>query len=162
MQKLTAELEAELNDGKLEMHLEPRGLVVSLREATFFPSGTDEVDAKSYPVIDKVAGVIVKLPNPISFEGHTDSVPIHTARFRSNWDLSAARSIALLEVFRSRYHCDITRFTVVGHADTMPLAPNDTAEGRARNRRVDVVIRNMTLSKNSPVDTRPSAAVPAK
>jgi chemotaxis protein MotB len=163
MKRLSQELESEVKDGKLEIHLEPRGLVVSLREATFFPSGTDEVDTTSYAVLDKVAAAIKDLPNPVSFEGHTDSVPIHTGRFRNNWDLSAARSVAMLGVFSQRYNITPERLSVVGHADTIPLASNDTPEGRARNRRVDVVIKNLAMLKRlEPNKLSPASAGPKK
>src|SRR5579872_3695043 len=97
MQYLTTALNKEIQAGKLEVHLEPRGLVVSLRDATFFPSGEDALDPATFDSIDKIATTIRDLPNPVRLEGHTDSVPIHTARFRSNWELSAARAIAMLE-----------------------------------------------------------------
>ena len=83
---LTKQLEDEIKDGKIEVHLEPRGLVVSLRQATFFPSGGDTIDPETFASIEKIATTIRELPNPVRLEGHTDSVPIHTARFRSNWD----------------------------------------------------------------------------
>lgn len=166
MKRLTAELANELTEGKLEMHMEARGLVVSLREATFFPSGGDEVATKSYPVLDKLAGVVKGLPNQMSLEGHTDPIPIHNARFRSNWELSAARSIAMLNIMQERYQIDPQRLSVVGYAEMMPIVPNDSPEGRARNRRVDVVIKNMTAikSKDAPAphgQTKPAVPVPA-
>jgi chemotaxis protein MotB len=67
-------------------------------------------------------------------------VPIHTARFKNNWELSTARSIALLQLFEGRFGLDSSRFAVAGYAQTMPIASNDTEEGRAKNRRVEIVI----------------------
>jgi chemotaxis protein MotB len=142
MQYLTRELEAEIKAGKIEMRLEPRGLVVSLQQAAFFPSAGDTVDPASYASIEKVAKVLRGLPNPVRLEGHTDSVPIHTPRFRNNWELSAARSIAMLDVLSGRFEIPGERFSVAGYADTAPVASNDAEEGRARNRRVDIVILN--------------------
>ena len=75
-------------------------------------------------------------------EGHTDSVPINTPRFHSNWELSAARSIALLELLSTRFGVPRDRLSIAGYAETAPVAPNDTEEGRAKNRRVDIVILN--------------------
>ncbi len=80
-------------------------------------------------------------------EGHTDSVPIHTARFRSNWELSAARSISMMEVMAARFNVDRQRVAIVGFADTAPQTSNDTEEGRARNRRVDIVIQNNYMAE---------------
>lgn len=142
MRYLSGELQSEIKSGKIEMRLEPRGLVVSLKQAAFFPSAGDTVDPASYPSLQKVAAVLRDLPNPVRLEGHTDSVPIHTARFRNNWELSAARSIAMLNVLTDKFQLSAERFSVAGYADTAPVASNDTEEGRARNRRVDIVILN--------------------
>ena len=142
MQYLSRALETEIRDGKIEIHFEPRGLVVSLRQATFFPSGEDSIDPKTYPAIEKIAQTIGELPNAVRLEGHTDSVPIHTARFRSNWELSAARGIAMMELLSGRFEIPRQRLAIAGYADTAPLDSNDTQEGRAHNRRVDIVILN--------------------
>jgi chemotaxis protein MotB len=127
------------------MRLEARGLIISLREAAFFGSGDDAINAGSLTSIGKMAAVLQTLPNPVRLEGHTDSVPIHNSRFRSNWELSAARSIAMLEVLSTRFQIPAGRFAVAGYADTVPVASNDTDEGRAHNRRVDIVILNRTM-----------------
>jgi chemotaxis protein MotB len=142
LKSLTTELEQEIKLGKVELHLEPRGLVVSLKQTAFFPSGADVIDPATYTVMERVAGALKAVKNPLRIEGHTDSVPIHTARFRSNWELSAARSIAMMELLSSRFGVDQKRIAIVGFADTQPETSNDTPEGRAKNRRVDIVIMN--------------------
>src|SRR6266436_3972409 len=109
---LQAQLKKEIESGKMRINLEPRGLVVSLQQATFFPSGEDTLDPATYSSLEKVATAIGKLPNPVRLEGHTDSVPIHTARFRSNWELSAARAIALLEIMGGRFRVPRSRMSV--------------------------------------------------
>jgi len=104
----------------------------------------------------------------VRIEGHTDSIPIHTARFRSNWDLSAARSIAIMETLSNRFEIPYQRLSIAGYADTVPVADNDTPEGRARNRRVDLVIlNNYALAKTEPAradstKTEPAKAAPTK
>ena len=143
---LTRELQDVIKAGKIEMQLERRGLVVSLQQAAFFPSAGDTVDPASYPSIEKVASVLRDLPNPVRLEGHTDSIPIHNPRFRNNWDLSAARSIAMLDVLSAKFQIPAERFSVAGYADTAPVASNDTEAGRARNRRVDIVILNRSAA----------------
>ena len=150
MQYLSKQLETEIKQGKIEVHLEARGLVVSLRQATFFPSGTDSIDPKTLSSVEKIANTLRELPNPIRLEGHTDSVPIHTARFRSNWDLSAARSIAMMEVLSDRFGISRQRLAIAGYADTAPVESNETEEGRAHNRRVDMVILNQQALINEP------------
>ncbi len=143
LKRLNSELSEEIRAGKVEVRMEPRGIVVSLSQSAFFPSGEDVIDPKTYPTIEKIAGVIRDLPNPIQLEGHTDSIPIHNARFRSNWDLSSARAIAMLELFSTRFDLPTKRFSVMGRADTAPIDTNDTPQGRQRNRHVDVVIVNL-------------------
>ncbi len=142
MKFLSGELASEIKAGKIELRLEPRGLVVSLKQAAFFPSGGDALTTASYASLQKVSAVLQSLPNPVRLEGHTDSIPIHTARFRNNWELSVARSIAMLNVLTDKYQLSAERFSVAGYADTAPVASNDTEEGRARNRRVDIVVLN--------------------
>jgi chemotaxis protein MotB len=152
---LTKSLQSEIKDGKIDVHLEARGLVVSLRQATFFPSGQAAVDPATLESIDKIAATISKLPNPVRLEGHTDSIPIHTAQFRSNWELSAARSIAMLELFSTHYNIPRSRLAIAGYADTAPKDSNDTEEGRAHNRRVDIVILNQQVIMGNPTSPEP-------
>ncbi len=138
--RLNQELKQQIDAGAIRMQLDQRGLVISLQEKAFFPSGDDAIYSKAYSSLEPLAKTIGKLSNPIRLEGHTDSVPIHTERFRNNWELSAARSIALLQLFEDRFKLDSSRFAVAGYAQTMPISSNDTEEGRAKNRRVEIVI----------------------
>jgi chemotaxis protein MotB len=140
MATLRQGLNAEIQNGKLQLKLEPRGLVISLREATFFASGDDSIAPGSLPILAKIAEVVQSLPNPVRLEGHSDSRPIHTPRFKSNWELSSARAIAMLELLRDRYGVPARRMAVAGYADNAPTDTNDTEEGRAHNRRVDLVV----------------------
>jgi chemotaxis protein MotB len=142
LKSLSQSLVDEIRTGKVEVKLEPRGFVISLRQAAFFPSGTDKIDPSTFPIIAKVAEALKQVANPLQVEGHTDSIPIHTAQFRSNWELSAARSIAMMELLATRFGVDRQRMIIVGFADTSPEAANDTPEGRAENRRVNIVILN--------------------
>ncbi len=153
LEYLNAELKPEIQAGKVQIHMEARGLVVSLMEAAFFASGDDAILPAMYPSIDKIASAIAKLPNPVRLEGHTDSVPIHNLRFESNWELSAARSVAMLKLLTSRCGLPTSRLAIAGYADNVPLAGNDTEEGRALNRRVDVVILNKTGYGMEPTST---------
>jgi chemotaxis protein MotB len=142
LEYLSEELKDEIKSGKMQMSLQPRGLVVSLSQAAFFPSGEDRIEPATYPSIGKVASAIRKLPNPVRLEGHTDSVPIHNSRFRSNWELSAARAVAMLELLTRRFSIPPERCAIAGYADNAPVDNNDSEEGRSRNRRVDIVILN--------------------
>ncbi len=137
---LKTSLAEELRNGSVDLRLEQRGLVVSLDSAAFFPSGESTINGSAIPTIGKVAAVLNNLPNPLRLEGHTDSLPIQTARFRSNWELSAARSISMLELLNSQFGVVRERMAIVGYADTGSRESNETEEGRSRNRRVDIVI----------------------
>lgn len=145
MQYLNKALAQEIKDGSVEVRLESRGLVVSLRQSAFFPSGGDDIAPASFGSLSKISQTIRDLPNAIRLEGHTDSIPIHNEHFRSNWELSAARSIAMLELFCTKYGLPRNRFAITGYADTSPVDSNDTPEGRGHNRRVDLVILNQTV-----------------
>ena len=167
MQYLSQELKKEIQSGKIQVSLQPRGLVVSLREAAFFPPGEDIIAPSGYPTIAKIAITIRSLPSPVRLEGHTDSVPIHTARFRSNWELSAARGIAMMDLLATRFEVPAQRMAIAGYADTVPVDSNETPEGRAHNRRVDIVILSQfsvlkePLSHLSPTP-RPDAPTPKR
>lgn len=139
---LSSLLSQEIKAGKVEVSMQPRGLVVSLKQAAFFPSGTDVLDAGSLDTVGKVAQALSAISNPVRIEGHTDTVPIHTGRFRTNWELSAARAISMMETLATPFGIPYQRMAIVGYADTAPIASNETFDGRARNRRVDLVILN--------------------
>jgi chemotaxis protein MotB len=157
---LDAQLKNEIASGKMRLSMEARGLVVSLRQATFFPSGEDTIDPATYSSLQKVATAISQLPNPVRLEGHTDAIPIHTVRFHSNWDLSAARAIAVLNLLTARFNIPVQRLAVAGYAETIPIAANDTEEGRASNRRVDIVILNRQQLVNEPAPAAGPAGNP--
>jgi chemotaxis protein MotB len=140
----------ELKSGKVQLKLEGRGLVISLREAAFFASGDDAVAPGSLPILARIAAVIQPLTNSLRVEGYTDSVPIHNSRFRNNWELSAARSIAMLEVLRDRFQIPPARMAVAGYAENAPADTNETEEGRAHNRRVDLVVLSAEGQNSEP------------
>jgi chemotaxis protein MotB len=144
MNYLGKELEEEIRRGRMQVAMEPRGLVVSFREAAFFPSGEDMIPENTHPTIRKVAEVVTRLPNPIRLEGHTDSVPIRPGgRFRSNWELSAGRAIAMMTLLVGT-GVPSERLSVAGYAENAPVGSNESEEGRMRNRRVDIVVLNKT------------------
>jgi chemotaxis protein MotB len=137
---LVQSLEPEVKNHQARVWLDSRGLVITLNQTAFFHSGEEEFDPEMYPTLEKIATALVRIDNPIRMEGHTDSLPIHNERFRNNWELSSARSIAVLELLATRFGIPPARMSVAGYADTAPVSTNDTEEGRARNRRVDIVV----------------------
>ena len=118
----------------------PGGAVIVLRTDQLFASGSSRLDAALHPVIERIAGALDALPGTIVVTGHTDDVPIRTARFPSNWELSTerARSVVSLMAAKLRHPA---RLRAEGLADSDPIAPNDGAANRARNRRVEIIVR---------------------
>ncbi len=147
---LHAGLAKELLAGQIGLKLEGRGLIISLRESGFFASGEDSVSPAGSAILAKIAAVIQDIPNPLRLEGHTDALPIHNSRFRSNWELSAARAIATMEVLRQRFGVPASRMSVAGYAENVPVDSNETDEGRAHNRRVDLVVLSAEATKSEP------------
>lgn len=129
---------AEINQGVIALNESRDGLVISLREAGFFDSGAAAIRPSALPVLDRIAAALPD--SALRVEGHTDNVPIHTPQFASNWELSSSRasSIARHLLLHANVHAE--KLSVAGYAEFHPVAANDTAEGRARNRRVDIVL----------------------
>jgi chemotaxis protein MotB len=147
---LQRELAADLKSGKVQLKLEGRGLVISMREAAFFASGDNIVAPASFSILAKIAAVVQSIPNQVRLEGYTDSIPIHNSRFRNNWELSAARSIAMLELLGGRFQVPPARMAVAGYAENAPADTNQTEEGRAHNRRVDLVLLSAEAQNSEP------------
>jgi chemotaxis protein MotB len=147
---LVKALQPEIDSGKIKIAMEARGLVISLQQAAFFPSGGDGLLNDALPSMGKIADVLRKLPNQIRLEGHTDSRPINNERFRNNWELSAARGIAVLQWLEAQYHFPPSQLAVVAYADTVPKVKNETEEERALNRRVDITVLNENAARQEP------------
>src|SRR5579885_860684 len=125
--ELEKALAPEIQKKIVEVTQRREGLVVSLREIGFYESG---------------AAIPKKRTESLRVEGHTDNVPIHNSRFASNWELSTARASELVKLLIMQYHFEPARLSAAGYAEFQPVASNDTPEGRARNRRLDIVILN--------------------
>ncbi|HEX3985348.1 MAG TPA: flagellar motor protein MotB [Acidobacteriaceae bacterium] len=116
------------------------GLVISLREAGFYQSGSAVPDAASKGTLDRVTARLAATPYDLRIEGHTDNVPIHTARFASNWELSTARASELTKLLIVHYGFAPARLSAAGYGEFHPFASNDSADGRSQNRRVDIIV----------------------
>jgi chemotaxis protein MotB len=138
--ELARALENEIKRGEVAVKVGRDGLVVSLREVGFFDSGSANVKLKSEPSVARIAKVLEARRCYVRIEGHTDNVPIHTERFASNWELSTARATEMAKLFITRYDFPPERLSAAGFAEFHPVAPNTTGEGRALNRRVDIVV----------------------
>jgi chemotaxis protein MotB len=124
--------------GSITMRITPDGLVISLHEAGFFPSGSAEVRASSVAILSLLAATLPK--NPLRVEGHTDNIPIHNAQFATNWELSTTRATAIARILLEHGSIDPVNLSAAGYAEFHPVASNDTEEGRTQNRRVDIIL----------------------
>jgi chemotaxis protein MotB len=124
----------------VKIDIDQRGLVVSLIDTSFFDAGSATLKPSAYKAIMAVAGPFRKLKNELRIEGHTDSLPIHSPRFPSNWELSTQRATAVTRFLIDNAHVSAGRVSAAGYADNKPVASNGTAEGRKRNRRVDIIV----------------------
>lgn len=140
LNKLLAEQVAagHIPPGSVTMRITTDGLVISLHEAGFFPSGSAEVRSASIPMLSSLAMTLPK--GPLRIEGHTDNVPIHNAQFATNWELSTARATAIARLLLERGPIDPANLSAAGYAEYHPIADNNTAAGRAQNRRVDIIL----------------------
>jgi chemotaxis protein MotB len=124
----------------VKFRLESRGLVVTIvSDRVLFEPGQADLRPEGREVVDKLAAAIGRLPNKLAVEGHTDNIPI-SGRYDSNWELSTARATTVLRELIERHAISPSRLSAAGYADERPLATNDTAEGRAANRRVELVV----------------------
>ncbi len=141
---------AEVRKGRVRLHMDGRGLVISLGEGGFFDSGSDAIKPEGLALLDTIASGIATTDNQIRVEGHTDNVPIRNSKFPSNWELSTARATAVVSHLIVKFHSEPDRLSAAGYAEYRPAADNRTAEGRARNRRVDIVVLSAASAQQEP------------
>ncbi len=141
-------LRTEIDQGQIDVESEARTIIIRIRERGSFTSGSALLNTSFVGVIDKIASALTQIEGKVAVEGHTDDVPINTFAYPSNWDLSAARSVSVVRRMLNISTLQPKRVTASGFADTRPQAINSTAEGRARNRRVEILVRQ-PLSENS-------------
>jgi chemotaxis protein MotB len=142
--ELESTLAKEISAQEISMRREPDGLVISLREVGFFESGSGAMKRESQPAFDRIAELLRKRNCRLRIEGHTDNIPIHTAQFSSNWELSTARATEIIRLLIVRNGFDPRGLAAAGFGEYHPLVSNNTLEGRSTNRRVDIVILGQT------------------
>jgi chemotaxis protein MotB len=156
--ELQQALQHEIDIHTVALHRETEGLVISLREFGFFDSGSAALKPSALPALDRIASILAVRICRLRIEGHTDNVPIHTTQMASNWELSTARSTELVRLLIQRYGFPPGRLSAAGYAEYHPIASNNTPQGRAQNRRVDVVILSEHVARNNAIAAKPSAA----
>jgi chemotaxis protein MotB len=144
LKALKAFLEKELKKAHMEdevsVGFDSRGLVINIVSAVLFDSGQAALTSNGQALLKSLGVVLRSMRNPLVVEGHTDSVPISTVQFPSNWELSTSRATAVLRYLVDSDHLLPARMSASGYADTKPLETNSTDAGRTKNRRVDVVV----------------------
>ena len=166
---LQSELQEALHDeislNQVALHRETEGLVVSLKEFGFFNSGSTTIKPESLPALDRIASILAVRTCRLRIEGHTDNQPIHTPQIASNWELSTARATEVVRFLIINHRFGPERLSAVGYAEYHPVASNLTPNGRAQNRRVDIVIlaakaSEVFLTPGADTTTKPSPSLP--
>ncbi len=136
--------------GKVSIEMDERGLIIRFADSVLFDLGSADLRPEATAVLLQVGKMIKDLENPIRVEGHTDDWPITTERFPSNWELSTGRAGSVVRFFIEKCGVLEKKLQVAGYAEFRPIDTNETAEGRQRNRRVDVVILRPSLAGGEP------------
>ncbi|WP_038498842.1 flagellar motor protein MotD [Janthinobacterium agaricidamnosum] len=158
-QDLLSTLAPLVKEGKVRVTQNSRGVSVEINASVLFDPGDARLTAESDQALRAVAVLLKDDPHAVQVEGHTDNQPISNALFPSNWELSAVRASAVVRLFIDS-GVDASRLTAVGHGANVPVAPNDSPEGRARNRRVAVTILSALPDTVTEVPTAAPAPLP--
>ena len=168
LRKAKAELEQqlakEIQEHQVSVGMDERGLVVTFLAEILFDSGKAKVRAEAKPILDKVARVLNQdvADQPIGIEGHTDNEPIRHSGWKSNWELSTARATSVLHYIVDERSVTPARVSAIGYGEYRPVTSNETAEGRQKNRRVEIVILPKAWSKMQAQAQAPAAASSAE
>jgi len=152
LEKLKKALKDQIAAGQIEVSGDNERTIIRIREKGSFASGSATLSRRFKPVLKKIADAIEKTPGKIHISGHTDNIPISTFKFRSNWELSSARAVSILDqILRVNKKIPNERIVIQGYSDTVPLVPNSTPKNRATNRRVEIeVIKQTETVKDMP------------
>lgn len=140
IEALQETLKEELASGKLQLEQDRKRIVIRIEEKSSFPSGSSDLNAAFVDIIEKIGKSLGTTPGEVAIEGHTDNIPINTARFRSNWDLSASRAASVANALLASGLVEANRIRVQGYAETRPRVSNNNPADRALNRRVEIII----------------------
>jgi len=148
-EKLDEMMKDQQMQGEVKMTKEGLSLSLEEQEGTaYFESGKAEITEQGKNVLSKITPILAALPNEVVIEGHTDNIPIHTSRFDTNWELSTARATSVVKYFVNTEKLPPQRLSAIGYGEYKSIAPNDTPEGRNKNRRVVFLIKNNKAKPN--------------
>lgn len=125
---------------KISVISDERGIVIRILDEAFFDPGKADLKLSAKKMLDRITPVIGKVGNPVRVEGHTDNIPISTPEFRSNWELSVRRATEVIRYLIEKHDLSPQRISAVGYAEYHPVGPNNTAENRSRNRRIEIIV----------------------
>ena len=138
--QIAAALSEEILEGQIELLAKGAYVVIRIREKGSFASASDTIEPQFIPVIRKIEGILKDTIGEIRVAGHTDNLPINNEYFKSNWELSGGRAGSVTRELLGNGILEKNRFVITGYADTKPIADNSSREGRATNRRVEIII----------------------
>lgn len=168
LQDLKEQLDAYILQNSLEeelsTQLEEEGLMIRIKERALFQSGSAELAGESQRIASIVAKLLAAVPERVLISGHTDTDPINTAQFPSNWELSSVRAMTFMK-YLLEINSDLNpaRFSAIGYGEYRPIAPNDTPENKQQNRRVEILIaRTLSFNPNEGVHTQSDVDLVAK
>ena len=147
--EIEKEIQQEGQQENVEVIQSEEGITIRIKDNALYDSGKAEIKAEILPLLNRIGGVIARLPNPIEVEGHTDDKAISTDEFPNNHWLSSSRALGVLDVFRGEVGIAPERLTAIGYGEFRPLLPNDTDENRGANRRVESKIRHQQDTEDS-------------
>ncbi len=136
------------NTQGLEAEYTQRGIQLILNDELLFTSGSARLTPKGFALLKRVARIIGPLDRPVRVEGHTDDVPISTERYPSNWELSTARAVQVVEYLGRDGHIPAANLSAAGYGASRPRAANDSQSGRAKNRRVEIILQQKAMSQS--------------
>lgn len=155
LEKIRKELQAYIDENglndKVSVNLEDRGVVLSFKDVALFPLGSAELTPDARELINKTGQILKKAPQFIRVEGHTDNLPINTAQFPSNWELSVTRATRVVQELIKELDFHPDRLSAAGYGEFRPKSPNDSNENRQRNRRVDIVVLKSKYDTSEPM-----------
>jgi chemotaxis protein MotB len=151
MRKVAQQLEKQIVDGAIEMESLGQQITIRIRENGSFSAGSAFLQPQFIPILRKIGVLLADIPGDIEVSGHSDSQQISNELYRSNWDLSSQRAVAVAEELRKAAGFDESRMSVVGKADTAPLTEGDEAVDRSRNRRVEISIKQGKSKISEPI-----------
>ncbi len=157
-EQIRESLEEEITEGLVTVETDGLKIIIRINEKGSFPSGSAELKAGFEPVMAKITESVNGAEGTVAVAGHTDNIPISTDWFRSNWELSASRSVTVAHFMLKNKQTDPERIVIEGYAETKPLVPNDSASNRAINRRVEIIIQqdDPTAEMNEQSDDIPT------